>query len=300
MNILITGVYGFIGSFLVKKLEENHNIIGVVRKNAFNKRLKNENLTINIFELEEDFSNLNLVFEQYQIDIIIHCATYYPPHYNKIPSFLDIKYVYLNNIIFSSMLLELAIKNKVKLFINLDSFLTYNEKELIENNKKRISTSYDPYVLSKKWFKELLKKRSKEIKIFNLILSNVYGPNDNFKLIKYVINNTLLNIPIKLKDSNKFINYVYVEDVCNFIIKLLNRKIKKNSFRNFFIFGAFSLRVRDLVQLIREIIENKPISKLQVKLFYFTSLKLNKSTSLKTGLKNTIEYYKNFELGEKK
>lgn len=69
MKILITGVYGIVGSYLCNKLKEEHEIIGLGRKENYDECQKYYSCDItNKEELE------NIIKENSDIDIIIHCA----------------------------------------------------------------------------------------------------------------------------------------------------------------------------------------------------------------------------------
>ena len=69
MKILITGVYGIVGSYLCDKLKEEHEIIGIGRKENYDECQKYYSCDItNKKELE------NIIKENLDIDIIIHCA----------------------------------------------------------------------------------------------------------------------------------------------------------------------------------------------------------------------------------
>ena len=69
MKILITGVYGIVGSYLCNKLKNNHEIVGLGRKENYDGCQKYYSCDItNQQELE------TIIKENLDIDVIIHCA----------------------------------------------------------------------------------------------------------------------------------------------------------------------------------------------------------------------------------
>ena len=152
--ILLTGSTGFLGSYLLRKMIKNKfNIITIQRKNSNCWRIKDlKNKNINFYAEE---INSDKIFKKYQIQLIIHTACEYG---KEDPSILKI---FETNFFFGSLLLEKAIENNVKYFVNTDTFY-HKERNL--------------YSLSKKQFVELLFFNQNKINIINLRIEHLFGP----------------------------------------------------------------------------------------------------------------------------
>lgn len=125
-SILITGATGFIGQFLVKKLAEtgNSKLILNCRNREKQKRFKSHECTnVDLSDKE----SIHLFFEEYQPGHIIHLAALARiAHGEKNPD-----KAYKTNYIGTKLLIDLAIKNRVKTFVFVSSDLVRNHKSVV-------------------------------------------------------------------------------------------------------------------------------------------------------------------------
>ena len=213
-KILITGSTGFIGSYLTKKLNENNEVIVILRKKnlLYENFLKKKNIII-----YKNYLDLNKKLSKMKIDILIHCAT----HYVKNHTFSDIDKLAHSNLIYGNIILENLIKMRVKKFINFSTvWENYNG---VENN------SYNLYACYKKSFSQLIKfyeSKYKSVKFYNLIIADTFGLKDNRKKIITVLKSNLQKKLItKIISKKLYINLLNVKDILNAVILIINNKI---------------------------------------------------------------------------
>lgn len=286
-TILITGGTGFLGSHIVNKLSDKYKII--ILKRSFSNTWRIED-NKNIFYYNIDRINLEKVFDENEIDIVIHTATSYGRNNESVSEITK------TNLMFPLKLLELSLKNKVEMFINTD---TVSPKYLNE------------YSLSKSQLTEWLKFYSTQIKIFNLKLEHMYGEKDSTtKFVTYIIYSFLKNIPeINLTKGEQKRDFIYIKDVVDAYYKVLKNYEKfDRGFYEYEIGSGNSITIKELVLKIKGLIENTK-TKLNFGAIEYRKNEIMESKSditkfkkdfnwypgysLDEGLKRTIEWYKN-------
>lgn len=202
-KILITGATGFLGSYLLKKLLLENEII-ILKRSASNcYRIKNQINKVKCYDIDK--KSLMNIFEIEKPEIVIHTACLY----EKNQSAYDIV---KTNLLFAIEVLEASIINKVNLFINSDTTLP---------------KAMNNYSLSKFQFKEWLIFSSKTINVVNFNIEFMYG--------KYMQENSFLSILIKkmISKTNEKINltsgvqkrdFIYIDDVVNAFLLVIKNK----------------------------------------------------------------------------
>lgn len=236
-NILMTGATGFLGSNLLKKLIPiNYNVI--VLKRSFSNIFRIRDFVNNIKYYNIDKINLEKIFAENKIDIILHCATNYGRR-EIAPS-----YLIQANLTMPLQLLELGKKNSVSCFINTDTILD-----------KRVSH----YSLSKNQFREWLALYAEEMICINVALEHFYGPNDdNSKFVPYIINNILNNAEkIDLTEGKQKRDFIYIDDVVTAFTAIINniRNFKKG-FLHYEIGTGKSIEIRKFVKIVKHTAKN--------------------------------------------
>ncbi|KLI31506.1 epimerase, partial [Brachyspira hyodysenteriae] len=137
MNILLTGVAGFIGSNLLDELLQNkdHTVIGIDNLNDFyDPLIKQNNIKNNINNKNFIFYNIDLlntselkkIFENNKIDNVIHLAGYGGVR----PSIENPKLYIDNNIVATLNILECMKNHKIQKLVYASSSSVYgNSKE---------------------------------------------------------------------------------------------------------------------------------------------------------------------------
>ena len=244
MKILLTGATGFLGSHLLEMLTSLPNTEVIVLKRSFSNTARIKHLlnapsfsTFNVDQVE-----LAEIFNNRQIDIIIHTATEYGR--NETTSLKTIE----TNLLFPIKLIELAIQNGTSTFINTDSYF----------NKENFSYSHlINYSLSKKVFLQWLIHFSKKIKICNLVLEHIYGEGDDLsKFVPSMINDIVVEKKplVNTTYGHQKRDFIYVKDVVNAYKTVINYALTNNfRFRSFEVGTGTSLSIQDFLKEIKSI-----------------------------------------------
>ena len=230
MKIFITGIAGFLGSHLAKRLEKlgheisgNDTLIGGELSNLDNKKIKFHNV---------DCCDLNKMTEiTKHVDIIYHCAATAHEGLSVFSPHIITKNIYQASV----STITAAIKNKVKRFIYCSSMARYgNQKSpFLEDMKPE---PVDPYGIAKVAGEETLKVLANLNNMeWNIAVPhNIIGPyqkyDDPFRnVLSIFINRNLQNKPsIIYGDGNQIRCFSYIDDVIYCLEKLaLDKKINK-------------------------------------------------------------------------
>ncbi len=228
-TILITGINGFLGSHIAKRLSKDYNIMGL--EYSLENLFRIEGYSFPVF-LSND---TNKVFDDYPIDIIIHTATFYGRNKEKIPEIAK------TNLFMPFNLLDSAIKYKSELFINTDTALD------------RFTSAY---ALTKKQFNDWLYFRSKEIKTVNMQLEHFYGPgcsNTNFitSMIEKLKNNEP-NIDLTLGEQKR--DFVYYTDIVDaYEVVISKRENLLENYNSFEIANGKSAAIKEVILCLKKL-----------------------------------------------
>lgn len=202
MNILVTGSNGFIGSYLVRRLEkEGHRVF----KHDHSKG---------------DLIDINSLSIYHNIDIVYHLAakTFVPESWEK-------PYIYINNN--NTMLINvLEFCRKVAAKVVFVSTYLYGNPEYLPIDEKHKCVSNSPYHLCKKLGEEICEFYSRNFGVDVLVTRpfNVYGKGQSqeFLLPKVYrqISDTRID-RIEVFNLTPKRDYVYVEDLVEVLVKLM-------------------------------------------------------------------------------
>lgn len=243
MNILITGITGFLGSSLALEfLKRSYNVIGLKRKNSSLLRIKEIESQILIYDTEK-ISYEKLFNDNQQIDVLIHTATCYGRK-NETPI-----EIYNANTKFPLEVLDIASKSNVKVFINTDTVL---DKFL------------NIYSLSKNHFLEWGKfySANHKIKFVNLRLEHFYGFNDDdYKFTSFLINSCKRNVKkIDLTLGEQKRDFIYISDVVEAYILIVNNILNKNVwFETYDIGSGNAISIKDFAIKVHSLLNSKSI-----------------------------------------
>ena len=300
-KILVTGGYGFLGSFVVDKLKAR----GVTTANIIRPRSSTCDL-----RKRENCAKVML-----GVDIAIHLAAQVGGIglNRQKPGAL-----FYNNLIMGVELMEAARQAKIEKFVTVGTICAYPKFTPVPFSEEELWNGYPeetnaPYGLAKKAL--LVQSQSYRAEYgFNsiyLLPVNLYGPRDNFDpSSSHVIPALIKKVHDALKNKEKKINvwgagtatreFLYVEEAAEGIL-LATENYNKSDPVN--LGAGFEISIKDLVEKIAEIMnftgkitwdKSKPdgqprrcldISKAK-KLFNFKA-----KTDFATGLKKTIDWY---------
>ena len=252
MVVLVTGATGFIGSNLVKLLvNKNYKVNIIVRNQAAATKIINEN-QINYHLYDGSLLSLEKIVSTCKPDIIYHLAS----EFIESHSLQDIKKLIDANILFGTQLIELSSREKTSYFVNISTNWKYYNQN-----------SYNPvnlYAATKKAFEDILKYYVDRglLNVINLILFDVYGPNDNRKkLLPLVFKVLNLKRKLSLTQGEQKLDLVYIDDVINAIdlagLLLFDNKVK--GFIEYKVSSKNLIKLKELLNIIQQISNKKII-----------------------------------------
>lgn len=302
MKILITGGAGFIGSHLVDKLVDSHEL--TVLDNLSTGKLENLQSHLEreeIIFIRGDITSTETVRRAVKdIDVIIHLAALTsvpesirkPLTYNKVNATATLK------------LVRQAVKSKVKQIIFSSSAAVYGNPIHLPIKESHPLKPLSPYAASKIAAENYLKTYSSlhGIKTTILRIFNAYGPRQTLNqysgVITIFINNALKGKPLKIfGDGNQVRDFIYIEDV----VEAFKLALEANRTATYNIATGkptkiitLAKTVKQLTQAKSKIIYTKP-RKGDIRYSYAditkakNQLGFQPKTTLKEGLRKTIE-----------
>jgi nucleoside-diphosphate-sugar epimerase len=287
----MTGASGFFGSHLLPTLiKKEYDII--ILKRSFSNTWRIQNVISQIKNYDIDKIDIEKIFDENEIEGIIHLATDYGRKNNN-----DIIQMFKANIELPAKLLELGTKHEVNFFINTHTF--WNSKYGLYSSMK------NSFIEIAKYFTANFK-----VKFINMKLEHMYGEKDEYsKFIPFLIKNILKGKEMRVTKGEQKRDFIYVHDVVNAYLKVLDNLGNFNdNFIEFEIGTGNSISLRDLLSKIEEVFNKKaninikwgaiPYKKNEIfdskaniekaKQYLGWSSKYN----ISNGLKKTINWYK--------
>ncbi|KLI26995.1 GDP-mannose 4,6-dehydratase [Brachyspira hyodysenteriae] len=313
MNILLTGVAGFIGSNLLDELLTNkdHTVIGIDNLNDFyDPLIKQNNIKNNINNKNFIFYNIDLlntlelkkIFENNKIDNVIHLAGYGGVR----PSIENPKLYIDNNIVATLNILECMKNHKIQKLVYASSSSVYgNSKETIFKETLNVSEPISPYAMTKKACEELCYTYHKlyNIKVIALRFFTVYGKRQRpdlaiSKFTKLILENN--PIPV-FGDGSTMRDYTYIEDIVSGIISAI--EYNKTNYEIINLGGGEPINLERMIKTIETVLEKKAIiNRMEMQkgdvdktVADITKarnlLNYNPSTSFENGIKKFVDWY---------
>lgn len=234
-KVLLFGANGFIGKNLVESLKNNkeYSFIPLTEKDC------------DLLKFDEVFKTINNI----KPDFIINAA------YIGVDSNRDFSDDYLfNNMKINTNLLKSCIGiNKIKKVLFFGSGLEYGDSTLpIDENKAlcpqnvyagiKAANSILSSTLAKHW----------EIPLIILKPFNLYGPYDTKSLIYILIDAIKQNKKIILTKGDQIRDYLYIEDLCKLVIKILASYEKTKNYETYNIGFGKPIKLKEIFNTIAE------------------------------------------------
>lgn len=210
-KILVVGGFGFLGSALVNELfKTNRYDVTILVKQSSNAFRINKKILKKVKVAYIEKINFDFFFKQNKFYSVINSAVIYD-------DISDYK-VFETNFILTLKIIEYAKINLCENFITFGSFYSKSK-----NYDQKVA-----YTSSKKYLSDHLKSISKA-RFLNLQLEHMYGPFDSEskfipQIAKHIYEN---NKEIELTKGTQKRDFIFVDDVCDLIIEILE---KFNSF----------------------------------------------------------------------
>ena len=298
-KIIITGGLGFLGFSIFKKLiNENYVlVIDNLSSNIAKKKFITNNKNGSFYELNITSNLMFEIFEQYNPEIVIHCAA----QTNVIESMKNPLKTKINNIDGTKNILESVknLKNCYFVFISSGGAI-YGEPNYLPVDENHEKNPISNYGISKLKGELLTKEILSQGKINYSIIrpSNIYGPGQKTenvipKFIKLMRNKEEVRI---FGDGSSSRDYIYIDDLVEIILKLCEKKtdctINASSNQETKIIEIFNFLKRQLnYDLKPKFIDERKGEFLNISLDNSNLIKIlnfNNFTSLEKGLFKTI------------
>ena len=311
-KILITGVAGFIGFSLARKIiqYENFDVVGIDNINSYYNRklklkrlslLKNKNFKFYKIDLIEK-NKLYRLFKKNNFDVVFNFAAQAGVRYcyENPKSYTD------SNIIGFINLSEMIKNFYVDRFIFASSSSIYGDQKPFpkkENSEVSPINLYSLSKLSNEQFAQSISKTTSTTMI-GLRFFTIYGPwgRPDMMILKYLISAyKKLSFPL-FNNGDHYRDFTYIDDAINICLALLNKKM----IGKFAIFNICSSKPIIITKILKEInkyskkplIKKKSRDKADVYKTYGDNKKINnflkkkiKFTSYTTGIKNTCDWF---------
>ena len=236
-TILLTGANGFLGSHLLKSLIiQGYRVVIIKRSTSNTWRI--HHLLEKVISYDLDITSIETIFKETKPSIILHTACNYGRSKESVLEVVN------SNLILGISLIEQAIKNNVKTFINTDSLLPKN---------------INKYSLSKGQFSEWLKFFSDEIQIINLKIEHMYGKSDDSnKFVSWLINEMINHeAEINLTSGMQKRDFIYVDDIVEAYSLIIKQSYMLSKWNEFDIGTGQFVEMKEFVLTIAKEVEKK-------------------------------------------
>lgn len=232
----------------VLQLYKKYEIIALVRRTSNVEKIKDY---CKIYYYDGGIESIENVFKKEKINGVVHLASMVPSTTSPIS---DITKLIEANVIFGSLLVQIVNQYKISFFINAATFGSYCN-----------SLSYRPatlYASIKKAFEDIMYYYALVSKsIFtNLLLFNVYGPNDEKYLFSFLQKISNTGEELLMGDGTQIVDYSHVYDVVNgfdCLIELIQKDPEFCKNKIFSLKGKERKSLKEVVMLYEEVLGKK-------------------------------------------
>lgn len=327
MIVLVTGVAGFIGSYVAHYLlERGDKVIGIDNLNDYYEvKLKKDRLerlgvksklsSSTIYEnftfYHIDISNvsaLEKLFIDYNFDVVCHLAAQAGVRYS-----LENPSTYIqSNIVGFANILELAKKSKIKHLVYASSSSVYGlNKKVPFSEEDNVDYPISLYAATKK-SNELMAYTYSHLynmPVTGLRFFTVYGPWGRpdmayFLFVKAILNNE----PIKVYNNGQMErDFTYIDDIVEGIIRVIDNKPKSTMdsppYKLYNIGNSKPVNLLHFIETIEQSLGKKAIKQFEpiqagdVPLTYadvrslISDMKYTPKTSIEEGIKKFVDWY---------
>ncbi len=244
MNILVTGVSGFSGSYISNYLSKKYNVFGIFRNENsiyLKKIIKNKDINfvkVDILKINE--SQLN---ELDSIDIVLHIGSTSPK-----PEIKTYQLIY-DNLFGLQNLINWSVKKKCKKFIFYSSMSAFGEILTEVVDEKTTSIAPDIYGQTKLISEKIIEEDG-NLQFISLRLPGIVGPGSKRNWISSVRDKLLNNEKVSVFNKNsEFNNLVHIKDLASFTENLFLKDFK----HKYLVIGSKDKKkIVDIVKIIKK------------------------------------------------
>jgi CDP-paratose synthetase len=233
-NILLTGATGYLGSNLAKSLVANgYSLTILIRSSSSLKRIESILDNVKTYIISEDL-NFAEVYKHNMIDVVVNTAASYGRNGETLTE------IYTANVLFPIRLLQGALKNNIKCFINTNTTLP---------------PAINNYSLSKNQFSAILKLNHDKLKVVDIALEYFYGPNDDIsKFVTFILSKLRDNVShIDFSSGIQVRDFIYIEDVISAYLLLISKIDLLPGYQSVPLGSGLEITLKDLTQKINNI-----------------------------------------------
>jgi UDP-glucose 4-epimerase len=310
-KVFLTGVTGFIGSELAKKLSEEYEVYGLVRTTSNKSSLDPIKDILNKIEIKygnlTDFAAVKKIIKDISPHYIIHvgAATAVRHSFDNPLEFQETNHEATVNLIHAA--LELP---EFKKFIFASTMETYGEqKESVPFKENLKLNPISPYAVSKVASDYYIRMAGEAFGLPYIIsrACNTFGrKTNNGFIVEYLVTQMLKNEPVYLGSPDAIRDLMFAEDHVNAYVTALKSDIKNEVF-NFSTGSAttmkdLALKIKELTGYQKEInfsfppdYPSRPIVDSYLSLDASKARNLlswEPKVSIEEGLKKTIDFWK--------
>lgn len=235
MKILVTGFSGFIGTYLLQKLDRtNHELILMDIANGV------------------DICDWDQVKHIENVDVIVHLAnlSFVPASYNEPKKF------YTTNYLSTLNMLELCRINKAKMIFFSSYVYGHPQYQPIDENHPM--QAFNPYAQTKVICESLCEGYNRDFKVPVTIFRpfNIYGTGQNLDFLIPSIIQQARNGRIVIKDDRPKRDYIHVEDIVDAVIMAIE-KADDNRLNVYNLGTGVSYSVKEIVDIVRSMFSSE-------------------------------------------
>lgn len=264
MEILITGVAGFIGSNLAKRLlERGHTVIGVDNLNyGFMRNIEFAKDNANFKFIMGDIAN-PLILNAVKADIVVHLASQKIPRYTNALRTLEENYLMLRNVV------QKCIHDKSKIIFASTSDVYGKNPNIPFSEKSDLvmgptTVKRWAYALSKMYGEQYIIANHDEYGLTYTITRffGSYGPHQNLTWWggpqSVFIEKAFKKIPIDIHgDGSQTRTFTYVDDTVMALVACIENNKSDNEIFNTGSKAGGEISIKDLAILIWELVNGK-------------------------------------------
>lgn len=247
INILITGGYGFIGSNLINYLLKKKIYKIFIIDNLSSNKISKNNYKINFFK--KNILQINKINQlKRKIDVVIHLAA---SAEILIKTEQEEKY-FQDNISGLQEVLNFCVRNNVKKFIFASSASVYGDTGNKRINEKFKLQPKHYYGFTKYIGEKIIKSYLKINNVNYTILRffNIFGPKSNAAVGTFLAQKLQNKKVTVFGDGRQMRDFLYVDDLCEAIFKILKNKKTHNKIYN--LGSGKPTSIREICELISE------------------------------------------------